>query len=135
AITDTAPASSAIFACSAFVTSMITPPLSISAKPVFNRKVPVCSPLPAASDILESPGFVLARLPVRALILCNSGPAQSPYSHFGGKRERNEQRFISDLGLPFADWDTFNAGLAHFLRTVLLPAYRLNAYKRSRRSL
>src|SRR5215831_3212674 len=36
AITATAPASSAILAWSAVVTSMMTPPLSISAKPVFN---------------------------------------------------------------------------------------------------
>src|SRR5947207_5294688 len=32
-----APAFSAIFACSAFVTSIITPPLSISARPTFTR--------------------------------------------------------------------------------------------------
>src|SRR5581483_10713055 len=37
--TDTAPACSAILACSAFVTSMITPPLSISARPVLTRSV------------------------------------------------------------------------------------------------
>src|SRR5712692_6134050 len=37
AITAQAPAFSAIFACSALVTSMITPPLSISAKPTFTR--------------------------------------------------------------------------------------------------
>ena len=37
AITAEAPASSAIFACSALVTSMITPPFSISANPTFNR--------------------------------------------------------------------------------------------------
>src|SRR5713226_3757508 len=37
AITAHAPAFSAIFACSAFVTSMITPPLSISARPTFTR--------------------------------------------------------------------------------------------------
>src|ERR1700687_5224592 len=39
AITETAPAFSAITACSAFVTSMMTPPLSISARPVFRRKL------------------------------------------------------------------------------------------------
>ena len=39
AITAHAPASSAIFAASALVTSMITPPLSISARPVLTRKV------------------------------------------------------------------------------------------------
>ena len=37
AITAQAPASSAIFACAAVVTSMITPPLSISARPTFTR--------------------------------------------------------------------------------------------------
>src|SRR3954452_6687972 len=41
AITATAPASSAIFACSASTTSMITPPLSISARPLLTRIVPV----------------------------------------------------------------------------------------------
>ena len=39
AITAQAPASSAIFASSGVTTSMITPPLSISARPVFSRKV------------------------------------------------------------------------------------------------
>src|SRR5689334_2370208 len=40
AITATAPDASAIFACSALTTSMITPPLSISARPLFTRIVP-----------------------------------------------------------------------------------------------
>src|SRR5204863_2974568 len=39
AITAAAPASSAIFACSGVTTSMITPPLSISARPALTRKV------------------------------------------------------------------------------------------------
>ena len=44
AITATAPASSAIFACSAVTTSMMTPPLSISAIPRLTREVPIaCS--------------------------------------------------------------------------------------------
>ena len=38
AMTAAAPASSAIFACSASTTSMMTPPLSISARPTFTRK-------------------------------------------------------------------------------------------------
>src|SRR6185503_15089659 len=51
AMTATAPASSAIFACSGVTTSMITPPLSISARPDLTLKVPVSigsqnSPLP-----------------------------------------------------------------------------------------
>src|SRR5256885_1116587 len=41
AITATAPASSAILACSAVTTSMMTPPLSISARPLLTRLVPV----------------------------------------------------------------------------------------------
>ena len=41
AITATAPASSAILACSGVTTSMITPPLSISAMPRLTRAVPV----------------------------------------------------------------------------------------------
>ena len=41
AITATAPASSAILACSAVTTSMMTPPLSISAMPRLTRVVPV----------------------------------------------------------------------------------------------
>ena len=39
AMTATAPASSAIFACSAVTTSMITPPLSIWARPDFTVQV------------------------------------------------------------------------------------------------
>src|SRR5882757_1598550 len=39
AITATAPAFSAMAACSALVTSMITPPFSISARPVFRRRL------------------------------------------------------------------------------------------------
>ena len=39
AITAAAPASSAIFACSALTTSMMTPPFSISARPAFTRNV------------------------------------------------------------------------------------------------
>ena len=44
AITATAPASSAILAWSGVTTSMITPPLSISAMPRFTRAVPVAGP-------------------------------------------------------------------------------------------
>ena len=46
AITATAPASSAILACSAVTTSMITPPLSICARPAFTLKVATCLPSP-----------------------------------------------------------------------------------------
>ena len=50
AITATAPASSAIFACAASTTSMMTPPLSIWAIPLFTLKVPVRAfPLPLSA--------------------------------------------------------------------------------------
>src|SRR3954447_5692317 len=52
AMTDTAPASSAILACSAVTTSMMTPPLSISAMPRLTRAVPV--PLVPNSELLLS---------------------------------------------------------------------------------
>ncbi len=42
AITATAPAASAIFACSALMTSIMTPPFCISAIPRFTSSVPVC---------------------------------------------------------------------------------------------
>ena len=38
-MTETAPASSAMRACSTFMTSMMTPPLSISARPTLRRSV------------------------------------------------------------------------------------------------
>src|SRR5919197_42872 len=47
AMTDAAPASSAIFACSALVTSMMTPPLSISARPMCLRSA-ILSPFVSA---------------------------------------------------------------------------------------
>src|SRR5918994_1196456 len=52
-ITATAPASSAIFAWSAVTTSMITPPLSISAMPRLTRAVPVSGPIVGSSDTVN----------------------------------------------------------------------------------
>ena len=53
AMTAAAPASSAIFACSASTTSMITPPLSISARPALTRNV--------ASSRIELPVYPATR--------------------------------------------------------------------------
>ena len=52
AITATAPASSAMTACSGVTTSMMTPPRSISAKPRLTRSVPVVRVGSAMSLIL-----------------------------------------------------------------------------------
>src|ERR1700710_1351781 len=61
AITATAPASSAIFAWSGVTTSMITPPLSISAMPRFTREVP-CSGAVELSAMVRSYVWGLSRL-------------------------------------------------------------------------
>src|ERR1700689_5136195 len=62
AMTATAPALSAMAACSAFVTSITTPPLSISARPVFRRRE-VELPLlgePLLLDISGNRGYLFA---------------------------------------------------------------------------
>src|SRR5689334_1784166 len=56
AITATAPASSAIFACSGVTTSMITPPLSISAMPRFTGVVPVTGASPPVAAVVSPRG-------------------------------------------------------------------------------
>lgn len=65
AMTATAPASSAILACSGVTTSMITPPLSMSAMPRLTRDVPVVcgvgSLIGASREVLQR-----ARVPCRA---------------------------------------------------------------------
>src|SRR6266567_6775903 len=63
AITAQAPAFSAILACSAFVTSMITPPLSISAKPTFTRhSFEPLLPLPLPFTFFASMSLLLSVL-------------------------------------------------------------------------
>src|SRR5690242_11780995 len=64
AMTATAPASSAMRACSAVTTSMITPPLSMSAMPRFTRAVPVWTALGAtgAETVAELSGVGLDTL-------------------------------------------------------------------------
>src|SRR4051794_6508364 len=58
AMTATAPASSAIFACSGVTTSMITPPLSMSARPRLTPPVPV---VVAGSGVVTGASGVRAR--------------------------------------------------------------------------
>src|SRR4051794_12635090 len=75
AITATAPASSAILACSAVVTSMITPPFSISARPPLTRIVPssAIDPILARESALELGGRTDPKLAVRAAELLLHG--------------------------------------------------------------
>src|SRR5690606_13505564 len=75
AITATAPASSAILACSGVTTSMITPPLSASATPRFIRAVPVC-----ASTTVLAWGFDTAKPFTQKL---ETGPTVPAYAERG----------------------------------------------------
>src|SRR5262245_60114778 len=63
AMTATAPASSAIFAWSAVVTSMMTPPLSISASPVLSLGVPLVSIVLSSRPVVRSALLCGARAP------------------------------------------------------------------------
>ena len=111
-----APASSAIFACSAFTTSMMTPPLSISARPTLTRKAsddergrerkPVKSSwkfLSSSSDLDE--GRFLGRRSRRAR------PRRGPFWRRGLPRElaragaRDLERLLEVGGGPARDGD------------------------------
>src|SRR5688500_14344902 len=59
AMTATAPASSAILACSGVTTSMITPPLSCSAMPRLTRSVPVPASVVPLGDSCAATGCCL----------------------------------------------------------------------------
>ena len=72
AITATAPASSAILACSAVTTSMITPPLSISAMPRLTRVVPVPEWVSGVCSAMSQSYGAHAARPYSATV---SGPA------------------------------------------------------------
>src|SRR5216684_7155982 len=61
AITAQAPAFSAICACSALVTSIITPPFSISAKPTFTRHSFAAFPFPLPFTFFTSISLLLSR--------------------------------------------------------------------------
>src|SRR6478752_3665511 len=72
AMTATAPASSAILACSGVTTSMMTPPLSISAMPRLTRVVPVL--VPACRSAAAAPPGVWVVLTMSCLRCVGGGP-------------------------------------------------------------
>ena len=76
AITATAPASSAIFACSAVTTSMMTPPLSISAMPRLTPAVPVAVP-PTVGGVLSGLVRVSLLVTVRPSAVCGRAGASA----------------------------------------------------------
>src|ERR1700688_4384007 len=77
AITAQAPACSAICACSALVTSIITPPLSISASPTFTRHSFAAFPLPLPFTFFASMLLLLFAIRFR-----NSGPSVPLWLNF-----------------------------------------------------
>src|SRR5690348_10255895 len=96
AITEHAPASSAILACSAFVTSMITPPFSISARPIFNF---ICwsyshmTPPPKNTVRFEIDGGARARLKIGA-------PALIRFLARSANRRKRAQKTLFLFHLP-----------------------------------
>ena len=98
AITAQAPASSAIFACSASTTSMITPPLSISARPLLTRIVPIsCMPVmlaPARSTAAtaRSATCVSSSRGSRVVSRCSARPGQQERAARSGCDERCTSR-------------------------------------------
>src|SRR4051812_20595701 len=95
AMTATAPASSAIFACSAVTTSMITPPLSISAMPRFTRAVP---------DSVDV-SLLAVTTPFLTLGVVNStlaGPATPP--HYSRRVRHRGMAWFAVIWAPFFVW-------------------------------
>src|SRR6266404_985909 len=92
AITAQAPAFSAIFACSALVTSMITPPFSISARPTFTRhSLEPLLPLPLPFTFLASISLLLSTLEFPGG--CCSAKIRSPRHNHHKSRSPSCQNF------------------------------------------
>src|SRR5216684_3675214 len=90
AITAQAPAFSSICACSALVTSIITPPLSISAKPTFTRHSFPAFPFPLPFTFFTSISPLLSRffprLPRRLLNFLSCRFADNHKSSFASRQ-------------------------------------------------
>src|SRR3954449_2044576 len=106
AMTAAAPASSAIFACSALTTSMITPPLSISASPALTRNVASSrmTKLTIEARLLQSeclyPLRVLRRVAAVHAVRQRLDHAQQRgvRAHVGGRVRRVVQADLGELG-------------------------------------
>src|SRR4051812_17999113 len=113
AITATAPASSAILACSGVTTSMITPPLSISAIPRLTRAEPVTVVVPVTgSDMTLLPR---ATTLLRAILPAQAVPAEGHRRSSGMPRpvERSlPRRGLGLVGRGFVDVEEARLGVA-----------------------
>src|SRR5688572_29347815 len=117
AMTATAPASSAIFAWSAVVTSMMTPPLSISARPDLTLKVPV-------SLSISLPHLVpRSHLRIRLEAEIRRSPRRTNRSELDGRRGILGEQLHP--GLARRQGDLLSLGvqeLGHIALLVPLPA-------------
>src|SRR5216684_6432819 len=108
AITAQAPAFSAICACSALVTSIITPPLSISAKPTFTRHSFAAFPFPLPFTFFTSISLLLSRfsprLPRKRLNFLSC-------------------RFADNHKTPFASRQHISRGIPHLADVEQVPAF------------
>src|SRR5918996_4725606 len=95
AMTATAPASSAILAWSAVTTSMMTPPLSISARPRLTRAVPVTWLL---DSMLEHSSVVVEAPPGGGVLPAQGTVSGSRLHQRGGLLQREQDRRASRLG-------------------------------------
>src|SRR5690606_1877594 len=110
AITATAPASSAMIACSALTTSMMTPPLSISASPLLTSSVPRSTVTPSKYPWYlpcRQRRFVRRSVPAR-----HHGPVEAPGRRPGpfpgrprgvGVVEQPDQGFGQGMGVAGRD--------------------------------
>src|SRR6266403_4884718 len=131
AITAQAPAFSAIFACSALVTSMITPPFSISARPTFTRhSLEPLLPLPLPFTFLASISLLLSTLEFPGG--CCSAKIRSPRHNHHKSRSPSCQNFTG-LIANLAGHEQVSSllfGLASFNHNFLLHAYWLQVFDR-----
>src|SRR6185436_704991 len=93
AITATAPASSAILACSGVTTSMMTPPLSISAIPRLTREVPVAGALVGVVACADK------TVPLPGVSRCSQGFGNSTHIRASGTPPEHRQLVVDLEGL------------------------------------
>src|SRR5207302_10210680 len=111
AITAQAPASSAIRACSAVVTSMITPPLSISARPPFTRIVPISDISRILASALEAADNLLVIVgrwrddPEKHCVLLDLHHVVDVRTELSGREPAIERRDVRGLAVVVSEGD------------------------------
>src|SRR5216683_639509 len=120
AITATAPARCAISACFASVTSMITPPLSISASPVLRRRLVLCPLFCDMGVLFSGNSFQLSAF--------SRQPSAQPFMGAGSCVA------LTSFYSPFSIHGTPNdcGAMGGRARTPVAPSFRLLPFHKSR---